>query len=109
MVDAQLIGDSKGTKTLPNRQSPWVESRLPSLILESAVVFGSQIPPSATAVLLTAFLFALFHQPANVEHWVSFTVTGVAYGWIRAVSRTTTAAALMHPIYNVALWLSATF
>ena len=43
------------------------------------------------AVILTAFLFALFHQPADLAHWVSFTATGVAYGWIRVASRSTTA------------------
>ena len=57
------------------------------------------------AVILTAFLFALFHQPTDLAHWVSFTATGVAYGWIRVVSRTTTAATLMHATYNAALYI----
>ena len=42
---------------------------------------------SGIAVILTAILFALFRQPADVAHWVSFTATGVAYGWIRVASR----------------------
>ena len=84
-------------------------------ILEESFFRGCLLPLLAqttsnlTAVLLTAFLFALFHQPTDLAHWVSFTVTGVAYGWIRVVSGTTTAATLMHATYNVALWLSATF
>jgi membrane protease YdiL (CAAX protease family) len=61
---------------------------------------------SGIAVILTAILFALFHQPADVAHWVSFTAAGVAYGWIRVASRSTTAAALMHATYNLAVFLS---
>ena len=62
-------------------------------------------------VLNLDFPFTLLRRvmPTDLTHWVSFTVTGVAYGWIRAVSHTTTAAALVHATYNVALWLSATF
>ena len=60
------------------------------------------------AVILTAFLFSVFHQPADLAHWVSFTVTGLAYGWIRVVSGSTTAAAVMHATYNFALCCSAT-
>ena len=60
------------------------------------------------AVILTAFLFALFHQPADLAHWVSFTATGLAYGWIRVASGSTTAAALMHATYNFALCFFAT-
>jgi membrane protease YdiL (CAAX protease family) len=57
-------------------------------ILEESVFRGYLIPVLAqttgnlAAVILTALLFALFHQPANLVHWVSFTATGVAYGWI---------------------------
>ncbi len=84
-------------------------------ILEESFFRGCLLPLLAQtsgnlpAVILTALLFALFHQPSDVSHWVSFTVTGVAYGWIRVVSGTTTAATLMHATDNVALWLSATF
>lgn len=60
------------------------------------------------AVILTAFLFALFHQPTDLAHWVSFTATGLAYGWIRTASSSTTAATLMHATYNLVLCLSAT-
>jgi membrane protease YdiL (CAAX protease family) len=60
-------------------------------------------------VILTAILFALFHQPTDLSHWVSFAATGVAYGWIRVASRSTAAAAVMHAMYNLAIFLSATF
>jgi membrane protease YdiL (CAAX protease family) len=61
------------------------------------------------AVVLTALLFALFHSPANLAQWASFTGTGVAYGWIRVTSRSTTAPALAHAAYNLALFLLARF
>ena len=68
----------------------------------------SQTTGNIIAVILTAFLFALFHQPTDLAHWVSSTITGVAYGWIRVVSRSTVAATLMHSTYNLALWVAAT-
>jgi membrane protease YdiL (CAAX protease family) len=82
-------------------------------ILEESFFRGCLLPllaqttGSGIAVILTAILFALFHQPANLPHWVSFTATGVAYGWIRVASRSTAAAAVMHATYNLALFLSA--
>jgi len=57
----------------------------------------------------TALLFALLHQPGNLAHWVSLTGTGVAYGWVRVASRSTTAEALMHATYNLALFAVAAF
>ena len=82
-------------------------------ILEESLFRGCLLPllaqttGSGIAVILTAILFALFHQPANLAHWVSFTATGIAYGWIRVASRSTAAAALMHATYNLAVFLSA--
>ena len=84
-------------------------------ILEESLFRGCLLPLLAqttgngTAVILTAILFALFHQPPNLAHWVSFTATGIAYGWIRVASRSTAAAAVMHATYNLAVFLSATF
>ena len=81
-------------------------------ILEESLFRGCLLPLLAqtvgncAAVVITAFLFALFHGPANLAHWISFTVTGVAYGWLRVASRSTTAAALMHAIYNLTLFLA---
>jgi membrane protease YdiL (CAAX protease family) len=80
-------------------------------MLEESLFRGCLLPllaqpiGSGIAVILTAILFALFHQPANLAHWVSFTATGVAYGWIRGTSRSTTAGALMHATYNLVLFL----
>ena len=83
-------------------------------ILEESFFRGCLMPLLAQttgripAVILTALLFSLFHQPTDLAHWVSFTATGVAYGWIRVVSGTTTAATLMHATYNLALSYSVT-
>lgn len=84
-------------------------------ILEESFFRGCLLPliaqttGNALGVILTALLFALFHQPADLAHWVAFTATGVAYGWIRVASNSTIAAALMHASYNLALCLSPTF
>jgi membrane protease YdiL (CAAX protease family) len=67
----------------------------------------AQTTGTTPAVIITAVLFALFHGPANLAHWVSFTATGIAYGWMRVVSRSTTAPALMHAAYNLSLFLFA--
>ena len=80
-------------------------------ILEESIFRGCLLPLLAqttgnvVAVVLTAFVFALFHGPTDLPHWVSFSVTGVAYGWIRVASRSTTAGALMHAAYNLSLFL----
>jgi membrane protease YdiL (CAAX protease family) len=82
-------------------------------ILEESFFRGCLLPllaqaaGNSAAVIITAFLFALFHGPANLAHWVSLTATGVAYGWLRIASRSTTAAALMHSGYNLTLFLLA--
>jgi membrane protease YdiL (CAAX protease family) len=69
----------------------------------------AQTTGNVAAVIITALLFALFHGPANLAHWVSFTATGVAYGWLRLASHSTTAVALMHATYNLTLFLLAAF
>jgi membrane protease YdiL (CAAX protease family) len=84
-------------------------------ILEESFFRGCLLPLLAKttgnviAVVLTAFLFALLHQPNDLARWASFTATGMAYGWIRVASGSTMAAALMHATYNLALCLSSTF
>lgn len=61
-------------------------------ILGESFFRGCLLPPlaqttgSVTAVILTAFLFALLHQPTDLGHWVSFTAAGMAYGWIHVAS-----------------------
>ena len=69
----------------------------------------AQTTGKVVAVVLTAFLFALFHQPADLAHWVSLTATGLAYGWIRVASDSTAAATIMETNDNLALSLSTTF
>jgi membrane protease YdiL (CAAX protease family) len=61
----------------------------------------------AFAVIATALLFAVFHGPTDLAHWCWFTATGVAYGWLRLASQTTTAAAFMHATDNLTLFLAA--
>ncbi len=83
-------------------------------VLEESFFRGCLLPLLAQttgkvfSVILTTFLFALLHQPTDLAHWVWFTVTGMAYGWIRVASGSTMAAALMHATYNLGLCLSAT-
>ena len=80
-------------------------------LLEESLFRGCLLPVLAQttgtipAVIITAVLFALFHGPTNLVHWVSFTATGVAYGWMRVASRSSTAPALMHAAYNLVLFL----
>jgi membrane protease YdiL (CAAX protease family) len=57
------------------------------------------------AMLASALLFTAFHQPPAAAQWVFFTMTGVAYGWMRVASGSTTAATLMHAAYNVTLFV----
>ncbi len=82
-------------------------------ILEESLFRGCLLPLLAqtmgngAAVIITAFLFALFHGPSDLAHWASFTATGAAYGWLRVASRSTTATALMHASYNLTLFLLA--
>jgi membrane protease YdiL (CAAX protease family) len=65
----------------------------------------AQTTGTIPAVIITAVVFAVFHGPANLAHWISFTATGIAYGWMRVASRSTTAPALMHAAYNFTLFL----
>lgn len=81
-------------------------------ILEESLFRGCLLPVMARtfggafAVIATALLFAVFHGPTDLAHWFWFTATGVAYGWLRLTSRTTTAAAFMHATYNLTLFLA---
>jgi membrane protease YdiL (CAAX protease family) len=59
-------------------------------------------------VVLTAVLFALSHDDRNVPRLFATIVTGVSFGWMRAQSGSTAAAALMHAVYNFALSSIAT-
>lgn len=84
-------------------------------VLEESFFRGCLLPVlvysvgTTLAVILTALLFALFHGPVNFVQWLVFSSTGIAYGWIRVTSRSTTAAALAHAAYNLVMVLAARF
>jgi len=80
-------------------------------VLEESLFRGCLLPlvsrscGAHSAVILTALLFAVFHQPPTVLHCACFAVSGAAYGWMRITSRSTAASAVMHAAYNVTLVL----
>jgi membrane protease YdiL (CAAX protease family) len=107
-----LHGQAQNTRTIPLVEAMILEVVL-GPILEESFFRGCLLPVLAggltnnLAVILTALIFALFHNPSNLSHWVSFGGSGVAYGWIRIASRSTTAATLTHAAYNLVLLLFA--
>jgi membrane protease YdiL (CAAX protease family) len=82
-------------------------------ILEESLFRGCLLPVLAQstgtipAVTITAVIFAISHGPTNLVHCLVFTATGIAYGWLRLASRSTTAPALMHAAYNLTFGLLA--
>jgi uncharacterized protein len=80
-------------------------------ILEESLFRGFLLPVLARtagnvwAVIGTGILFALIHGPTNVGHWLAFSAAGILYGWLRVASGTTTAAAILHGVYNLTLIL----
>ena len=82
-------------------------------ILEESLFRGCVFPLLATktgnavAIAVTAGIFALFHRPADLVHWISFGLTGIAYGSIRAISGSTTGPAIAHSAYNLILLFAA--
>jgi membrane protease YdiL (CAAX protease family) len=82
-------------------------------ILEETLFRGCLMPLLAQsmgtipAIIITAAIFAIFHGPTNLEHCLTFTATGIAYGWVRMASGSTTAPALMHAAYNLTFGLLA--
>jgi membrane protease YdiL (CAAX protease family) len=83
------------------------------LILEESLFRGCLMPLLAQsmgtipAIIITAAIFAIFHGPTNLGHCLTFTATGIAYGWVRMASGSTTAPALMHAAYNLTFGLLA--
>ena len=63
---------------------------------------------SAT-VLLIAVGFAFSHVDRTGLSLYTTILTGIAFGWMRAQSESTAAAALMHAVYNLVLSYFATF
>lgn len=82
-------------------------------ILEESLFRGCLLPVLAQstgtipAVIITAVVFAIFHGPTDLVHWLTFTATGIGYGLARMASRSTTAPALMHAAYNLTFGLLA--
>jgi membrane protease YdiL (CAAX protease family) len=82
-------------------------------VLEESVFRGYLLPVlaralgSAFSVLAVAILFAAFHTPGDVIHWLWFTATGLAYGSLRLASRTTTAPAILHITCNLTLFFAS--
>jgi membrane protease YdiL (CAAX protease family) len=112
-VAIRLHGQAQNTRIFPLVEAVMLGVVL-GPILEESFFRGCLLPVLADsltnglAVILTALMFALFHNPANLAHWVSFSGSGVAYGWIRVTSRSTTAATLTHASYNLVLLIFAT-
>ena len=79
-------------------------------ILEESFFRGCLLPVLALstgtvpAVIITGVVFAVFHGAVDLAHWATLTATGIAYGWMRLASRSTTASALMHSAYNLTLY-----
>jgi membrane protease YdiL (CAAX protease family) len=106
-----LHGQARNTRTIPLVEAVTLGVVF-GPILEESFFRGCLLPAlgsltNGLAVILTALVFALFHNPFSLSHWVSFSGSGVAYGWIRMTSRSTTAAALTHAAYNLVLLLFA--
>ncbi len=79
------------------------------LILEFLSRRGApRLAAVCTTVVLTAILFALSHNDRNGARLYATIVTGVSFGWMRAQSGSTAAAALMHAVYNFAVSSIAT-
>jgi membrane protease YdiL (CAAX protease family) len=82
-------------------------------ILEESVFRGCMLPVltrtlgNAISVAAIAVLFAAFHAPGDLTHWIWFTTTGAAYSSLRLASGTTTAAAFMHATCNLTLFVAA--
>ena len=82
-------------------------------ILEESLFRGCLFPllarkaGNAVAVAVTAGVFALFHGPTDLAHWISLGLTGITYGLIRVISGTTTGPALAHSAYNLVLLSAA--
>ena len=99
------------TPTIPTKDF-FVLGFLLGPALEESVFRGYVLPVladtlgSLLSVLATAVLFASFHSPGDVTHWLWFTTTGLVYGWLRLASRTTTAAAILHVTCNVTLFFA---
>jgi membrane protease YdiL (CAAX protease family) len=63
----------------------------------------------SAAILVIAVGFAFSHSGRTGLSLYTTILTGIAFGWMRAQSESTAAAALMHAVYNLVLSYLATF
>lgn len=117
---AVILHQSLGTVPPPNRvllasaSGPMIEEMLFRgilfwLILEFLRRRGTpRLAAVCATVALTAILFALSHNDRNGARLYATIATGVSFGWMRAQSGSTAAAALMHGVYNFVLSSIAT-
>lgn len=79
--------------------------------LEESFFRGCLLPVFArtlgapVATFISALLFTALHKPPTSAQSISFTITGIAYGWLRVRSGSTTASIVMHSAYNITLFL----
>jgi membrane protease YdiL (CAAX protease family) len=79
-------------------------------VIEESFFRGCLLPVVARtagpliAILVTAILFATLHPIRSIIQWLCFVATGIAFGWIRVESGSTTASTLMHTVYNATLF-----
>lgn len=59
----------------------------------------------AIGIVVTAAIFASMHQVSTAIERLCLFGTGIAYGWVRTKTNSTSAAGCMHAAYNFALFL----
>ena len=69
----------------------------------------SKVAALSATVLVIAMGFAFSHIGRTGLSLYTTILTGIAFGWMRAQSESTAAAALMHAVYNLVLSYIATF
>jgi membrane protease YdiL (CAAX protease family) len=69
----------------------------------------SKVAALSATVLVIAMGFAFSHIGRTGLSLYTTILTGIAFGWMRAQSESTAAAALMHAVYNLMLSYIATF
>jgi membrane protease YdiL (CAAX protease family) len=69
----------------------------------------SKLAAVSATILVIAVGFAFSHGGRTGLSLYTTILTGIAFGWMRAQSESTAAAALMHAVYNLVLSYLATF
>jgi len=69
----------------------------------------SKLAAISATILVIAVGFAFSHAGRTGLSLYTTILTGIAFGWMRAQSESTAAAALMHAVYNLVLSYLATF